>query len=83
MNISPQSIQALRDVLDGVPRLFMHHRARHPRAAAKTLGGAERTTHPMHDAFATRAAAPFSQAGDAVLIAIPAPRRGTPSIQSP
>ncbi|AWI81088.1 hypothetical protein CEW87_18015 [Parazoarcus communis] len=81
MNIPPQSIQALRDVPDGVPRLFMHHRPRHQRAAAATLGGAERSTHPLCDAFATRAAAPFDQADDAVLIAIPAPRTGSPPIQ--
>lgn len=83
MNIPPQSTQALRDVLDGVPRVLMHHRARHQRAAAETLGCAERSTHPMHEAFATRAAAPFDQADDAVLIAIPAPRTGSPPIQSP
>lgn len=37
----------------------------------------------MHDAFATRVAAPFGQAGDTLLIGIPALRSGTPSIQSP
>jgi hypothetical protein len=61
----------------------MHNRARHERAAAETLDRAERSTHPIHDAFATRAAAPFDQAGDSVLIAILASRRGTPPIQSP
>lgn len=83
MNIPPQSIPALRDVLDGVPRVLMHHRARHQKAPAETLGRAERRTHPMHDAFATRAAVPLGPAGDSVLIAIPAPRTGTPPIQSP
>lgn len=83
MNIFPQSIQALRDVLDGVAGLFMHHRARHQSAADETLGRAERRTHSRHDALTTRAAAPVGQAGDSVQIAIQAPRRGTPPIQSP
>lgn len=37
----------------------------------------------MHDAFATRAATLFGQAGDALLIAIMPPPRGTPPIQYP
>lgn len=83
MNILPQSFPALRDVLDGVAGLFMHRRARHQRAAAETRGRAQQSTHPGPDAFATHAAAPLVQAGDAVLIAIPAPRHGPPPIQSP
>lgn len=51
--------------------------------AAQTLDRAERSTHPIHDTFATRAAAPLLQAGDSVLIVILASRRTTPPIQSP
>ncbi len=83
MNCLPQSAQALRDVLDGVPRTFMLNRARHQRADPQALGHSERSTHPIHGAFATRAAAPFGKVGDSVLSAIRAPRRGTPPIQSP
>jgi hypothetical protein len=61
----------------------MHNCVRHQRAPPEPLGRAEWSTHPIRDAFATRAAASFGQAGNAVLIAIPAPRRGTPPIQSP
>jgi hypothetical protein len=83
VNILPQSTQARREGLDGVPRLFMRHRARHQRAAAEALACAEWSTHPIHDAFATRAAAPVDQAGNAVPVAIPPPRHATPPIQSP
>ena len=83
MNLLPQAIQALRDAPDGVPRLFIHHRAPHRRAAAEMLGGAERSTYPLHDAFATRAATPFRPARDAGRIALPATSRSTSPIQSP
>lgn len=83
MNIPPQRTHALRDVPDGVPGLFMRHPTRQQRAPAEALAGAERSTRPARDAFANLAAAPFGKAGGSVLIAILAPPRGTPPIQSP
>jgi hypothetical protein len=83
MNILPQSIHALRDVLDGVPGTFMHNRTGHQRAATEMLGCTERSTHPINDAVASRAATSFGLADNSVLIAIPASRRGMPPIQSP
>jgi len=52
MTIPPQSIHALRDVLDGVPRLLVHNRARHqravPRRSAAQTGARTRSTRLRH-----------------------------------